>query len=90
MLVDGWQFVMVAGDDGAEEGGGVSVCLFTIGITGTKRTTLHGFRAFLSIGLGVRVTTRRAATHCARGSRFACSHSAFSGTSSWPTLHPIA
>ena len=68
VLVDGWQFVMVAGDDGAEEGGGVSVCLFTIGITGTKRTASLGSRALLSIGLGIPITTRRAATHCARGS----------------------
>ena len=57
---------------------------------GTKRTTIHGFRALLSIGLGIRVTTVRAASHCARGSRFARSHSTLCGTSAWLGSFPIA
>ena len=55
-----------------------------------ERTTSLGCRAFRSIGLGIQVTTRRAASHLAWGSRFACFHSTFSGTSGWLTLHPIA
>ena len=64
--------------------------LFTIGITATKRTTILGCRALFSIGLGIRVTTGRAASHCARGSRFARCHSTFCGTSAWFGLFPIA
>ena len=33
-----------------------------------ERTTLHGFRAWFSLGLGIRVTTRRVASRLARGS----------------------
>ena len=58
--------------------------------TGTKRTTSLGSRALLSIGLGIRVTTGRAASHRARGSRFARGHSTFCGTSAWLGLFPIA
>ena len=66
---------------------GVSVHDWDIGI---ERTTIHGFRALLSIRLFLRVTTRRVASHCARGSRFACCHSTFCGTFGWLGLYPIA
>ena len=82
--------MVAVGDDGAEEGGG-GQSLFMIGISvPSVRTTIHGFRALLSNRLRVRVTTGRVATHCARGSRFACSHSTFCGTSAWLGLFPIA
>ena len=55
-----------------------------------EHTTIHGFRALLSIGLGIRVTTRGAASHCALDSRFTGCHSAFFGTATWITLYPIA
>ena len=86
----GEKFVVAVGDDGAEEGAG-GQSLFMIGISvPSVRTTIHGFRALLSIGLGVRVTTGRVATHCARGSRFACSHSTLCGTSARLSLFPLA
>ena len=55
-----------------------------------ERTTIIGFRALLSSRLRVRVTTGRAASHCARGSGFARCHSASCGTSGWLALFPIA
>ena len=55
-----------------------------------ERTTSLGSRAVLSIGLGIRVTTGRAASHCTRGSRFARCHSTFCGTPAWLGLFPLA
>ena len=55
-----------------------------------ERTTIHGFRALFSSGFVICVTTRRVATHCARGSRFARCHSTLCGTSAWLGLYPIA
>ena len=59
----------------------------------TVRATAYaicGFGAFFLTRLGVRVTTRRGATHCARGSRFARCHSTFCDTSSRLSLYPSA
>ena len=82
--------MVAVGDDGAEEGGG-GQSLFMIGISvPSVRTTIHGFRALLSSRLRAQVTTVRAASHCARGSRFARCHSTLCGTSAWLGLHPIA
>ena len=55
-----------------------------------KRTTIHGFKALLSSRLRAQITTGRAASHCARGSRFACCHSTLCGTSTWLALFPLA
>ena len=66
MLVDWWQFVMVAGADGSAGGGGGSV--FSELAYGANRTTIHGFGALFSSRLGIRITIIRAANHCARGS----------------------
>ena len=55
-----------------------------------ERTTIIGFRALLSIGFFLLVTTGRAAGHCTRVSRFARCHSTFCGTSGWLGLCPIA
>ena len=55
-----------------------------------ERTTIHGFTALLSNRLGIRVTTQRVASHCARGSRFARCHSTLCGTPAWLGLYPIA
>ena len=57
---------------------------------GIKRTTIHGFKALFSNRLRFRVTTGRVATHCARGSRFACPHSTLCGTSAGISLYPNA
>ena len=54
------------------------------------RTTILGFRALLGTRLGVRVTTRRAASHRPRGTRCARGHAAFSGTSGRLGLYPVA
>ena len=70
-----------------EEAVGVSVHDWDIG---TKRTTIHSFRALLSIGLVLRVTTRRVTSHVTRGSRFARCHSTSCGTFGWLGLYPIA
>ena len=86
--VDCWYFVMGVADDGAlERGVGVSVQKWH---TTVKRTAIHGFRALFSSGLGIRVTTRRVASHCARCSRFARGHSTLCGTSAWLGLFPLA
>ena len=55
-----------------------------------KRTTIHGFKALLSSRLRAQITTGRAASHCARGSRFARCHSTLCGTSAWLALFPLA
>ena len=55
-----------------------------------ERTTIIGFRALLSNRLRAQITTGRAASHCARGSRFARYHSTFCGTSAWLGLFPLA
>ena len=84
----GEDYAMVARDDGKKEVVmGVSVQNWH---TSTERTTLHGFKALFSSRLGVRITTRRAASHCALGSRFARCHSTFCGTPAWLGLFPIA
>ena len=70
-----------------KEVAGVSVQDYHICI---ERTTIIGFRALLSSRLGIRVTTRSAASHRTRGSRFARCHSTFCGTSAWLGLFPIA
>ena len=70
-----------------EEAVGISVHDWHIRI---ERTTIIGFRTLLSIGLFLIVTTRRVASHRARGSRFARCHSTFCGTSGWLGLFPIA
>ena len=85
----GYEFVMVAGADGAVEEAVMGVSVYDWH-TSTKRTTIHCFRALLSSRLGVRVTTRRAASHCALGSRFARCHSTFGGASGWLSSHPRA
>ena len=54
-----------------------------------KRTTISSLRTFLRIRLRVFVTTRGAATDCARGAG-PCSHSAFGGASSRLALQPNA
>ena len=51
-----------------------------------ERTTIIGFGALLSIGLGIRVTTLGVTFHLARGSGFALCHSTFCGTSAWLIL----
>ena len=81
---------MVVGDDGAQGGGGGDSLFMIVILVPNIHTTIHGFRALLSNRLRVRVTTGRVATHCARGSRFACCHSASCGTSAWLGLFPIA
>ena len=70
-----------------EEVVGISVHDWHIRI---KRTTIHGFKALLSSRLRAQVTTGRAASHCARGSRFARWHSASFGTSARLGLYPFA
>ena len=82
---------MVASDHGAEqkEVGVGSLCV-QYWHTSTERTTLHSFRALLSSRLSIRVTTRRAASHCARGSGFARCHATSFGTSARLVLFPIA
>ena len=43
MLVDGWQFVIVAGDDGAEErGGGGSLFTIDISVPNVPQSTVLG------------------------------------------------
>ena len=61
-----WRWLRVIMVQEEEEVVGVSVHNWHIRI---KRTTLHGFRALLSIGLGIRVAIQRVANHLARGSR---------------------
>ena len=73
VLVDCWYFVMVAGDDGAGEGGRERAC--SQEHTASTRTTIPGFRALVSSRLDVRVTTRRVTSHRTQCSRFACCHS---------------
>ena len=98
MLVDWGQFVMVVGGDDAipsscsilVSGGGGGGSVQKNWHVSIERTTIHGFRAWFSIRLGIRVTTGRVATHCARGSRFVHCHSTFCGTSAWLGLYPIA
>ena len=70
-----------------EEAVGISVYDWHIPI---ERTTSLGFRALLSIGLFLIVTTQRVASHRARGSRCARCHSTFRGTSAWLGLFPRA
>ena len=60
----------------------------TIGPAFIARTTILGFRALLGSRLGIRVTTRRAASHRARGTRCARCHAAFRGTSGRLGLYP--
>ena len=81
---------MVASDDGAEEigwGGSLRVHNWHVSI---ERTTVHGFGALLSIELGSRVATRRAASHCALRSRVTRCHSTCFGTPAWLAWYPIA
>ena len=55
-----------------------------------EHTTIHGLKALLGSRLGICVTTRRAASHRARGTRCARCHAAFRGTSGRLGLYPVA
>ena len=66
------------------------VLVVLLNIWCTPRTTIYGFGTFLRVRLRVRVTTRGAASDCARGAGLPFFDSAFGGASSWLACRPIA